>query len=70
MSHLDDCEGPAGAKCGLERPGGHVLHTDGEPAPALTSPGHGTSACTHTLTPVTACYSPINGTVRNEPVCH
>jgi len=38
--------------------------------PTLTPPGHGARACTHTLTPVTACYSPINSTVRNEPMCH
>ena len=29
---LDDGEGPAGTNRGLERPGGHVLHSDGEPA--------------------------------------
>lgn len=38
--------------------------------PALTSPSHGTRACTHILTPVTACYSPINRMVKNEPMCH
>lgn len=33
---------------------------------ALTSPSHGAGACTHTLIPVTACYRPINSTVRNK----
>lgn len=56
---LDNGEGPAGANHGLERPGGHVLHSDREPATALTPPSHSARACTHTLTPVTACYNPI-----------
>lgn len=70
MSHwegkpLDDGEGPDGAKCGLESPGGHVLHLDREPAAHIniSQPRH---LCLYPY--INSCYSPINGTVRNERV--
>lgn len=32
---MGNSEGPAGSNPGLERPGGHVLHSDGEPAACI-----------------------------------
>lgn len=59
MSHwegkpLDDGKGPAGANCGLERPAGHVLHSDREPAARIniSRPRH---PCLYPY--INSCYS-------------